>query len=504
MPLNDEYIPSPGHTPPSWSISGSTPSPLSTEEQFRRDQEREKRFCEKLVKDGARPWYDVHRIDEISKNPRKHDEILRYWQGSYAKEDPDHWFVFGGQWQRWKQFREWQGQTRQQGRISQCTDRCKELVKNTSTSSFELNQDPERQDKLATWIEYLSYECTIYDQHARYKHSEPRYIKALKKLQDSRILRPHETVEFISSIEYRWQEENEGKQAAQAMESAEKALLSAQKATAKPWSAARQQLAVAQSELVSAKRRLDSFERRSELIEQFIVDTAKYRKAKREAERQTMLLQWVREQIPLIEVELNQSDRVDAARDKIGRDRLTEKSTTSQRESRKRRRDVSPDDRAPMKRSRHVYTRSRPSPGEDARDTLTTIVLVSGLDTDEEHSGKQKKQELMHPESIPLSGSTAVLPQVGEEQTHPHSAIDRDHVQGSTKTTSTGCPSRSVDSGLRRSARIAARQNTSRTAITFPTLRSGLRPKLHKRPAEPRGSSLSRGKGVSKSNRRLR
>lgn len=241
----------------------------------------------------------------------------------------------------------------------------------------------------------------------------------------------------------------------------------------------------------------------------------------REAERQAIFLQWVQEQIPLLELELNQSNRIDT----VGRDKLAhgdEKNTTSQRESRKRHRDVSPEDGAPMKRSRHVNARRRPSPGEDDRDAPTTIVRASGgheyqvddgstrekgkrsLDTDGEHSRKRAKQETMHQESIP-PGSTAVLAQVREKPTRPHHAIDRDDVQGSqAETTRTGCPSRSVDSGLRRSARIAARQNT------FPVRDA---PRLRVRPAEPRGSSSvdgpkswtapeSGGKGVPRSSMR--
>ena len=63
------------------------------------------------------------------------------------------------------------------------------LTEHGFTQSFQLDEDPERQDKLTTWIEYLDFEYWWYDKDMRFvKRHQPQYDEAWKKLVDLKVL----------------------------------------------------------------------------------------------------------------------------------------------------------------------------------------------------------------------------------------------------------------------------------------------------------------------------
>lgn len=184
----------------------------------------------------------------------------------------------------------------------------KRLARHSFTRPFEFDEDPKQQDKLTTWIEYMSYEYKWYDRYARVKRRHKRYDEAWKKLVDSKVLRPHETEEFIWDIESVWQREIEGLRAKQAVESAKSAMLLAQQAvSSQPSASSRRSLAMAQSWLDSATQSFESFMRRNDLIIEFRRGMAGHRHYTRRAERHSILVRWVRDQIPLIESEMEQA-----------------------------------------------------------------------------------------------------------------------------------------------------------------------------------------------------
>lgn len=270
----------------------------------------EKRFYGKLVKHGGRPWYPVERIEEVSKNPREHGDLLLYWRGNFPESKPDNWQVFEPQYKRWKEFRQYQIRMRKKAEhdLSSYTARCKgQLAQHSITRSFELESDPLKQGKLVTWIEYLGFEYSRYKRHSWYKRREQQYEEAWKKLVSSKVLKPHETRDYIESAQCASDYETKATQLRQAVEAARSNMLLAERDALNPAlkpSVAHGRLFKSQTELDSTIRTYDSFKRRNDAIYAFRRTTASYRDARRAAQRHDILLQWAREQIPVIEKEL--------------------------------------------------------------------------------------------------------------------------------------------------------------------------------------------------------
>jgi hypothetical protein len=139
---------------------------------------------------------------------------------------------------------------------------------------------------------------------------------------DSQVLRPHETEEFICNTNSVYQHAGEEERAERAVESAKSAVISAEKAITDPGRSKLPQrdpqegLAAAQSKLDSAIKSLELIKRRNDLVYEFFKKTGQtkvvndkiimsYRGIKKKAERRTILLRWILQQIPLIELELS-------------------------------------------------------------------------------------------------------------------------------------------------------------------------------------------------------
>ncbi|KAL7919356.1 hypothetical protein ACQKWADRAFT_205410 [Trichoderma austrokoningii] len=315
------------------SVSSSPLLP-SPESQRIEEMESEKKYYNELIADGGRPWYPIHLLETVSKNPKDYHEFLRFWEGDHPDMYVEAWCnVFAGQAWRWQQFREWQAKNRDRFKdnFSKHTQLArKQLAKYSFTQPFEFHPDPKQQDKLTEWIEYMSYEYTIYKRFEwakRGERGERRYNKAWQELVDSQVLQPDEkTIAFILSDECERRRRTEVTGARQAVESAKDVLSSAQQAVAAEQqqqqqqqpshpsssssssSHAQQRLAAAQSELDSATKSLEFFEKRNRLILKFCNGTFNYRNTKRTADRHDILMQWIRDQVPLIEQEMKQAD----------------------------------------------------------------------------------------------------------------------------------------------------------------------------------------------------
>ncbi|CZR65639.1 uncharacterized protein PAC_15539 [Phialocephala subalpina] len=301
--------------------SRDTTGPLDEEEDYRLDLKKETKYYNTLVNEGGRPSHPVSLGRNIIDDPGEYREILSYWW----KGEND-WQVFESQMGRWREFRRWQRKNREDGRFPKYVEGVKQgLAEHGFTRAFQLDEDPERQDKLTTWIEFLDYEYWWYDKDMRFvKRQQPQYDEAWKELVDSQVLRPNETEEFICNIASAFQHESEEERANKAMEFAKSAVISAQKAFTDPRrsnlskSEARQRLVAAQSELDAAVKSLESIKRRDDLIYEFYKKTQlsqitkdgkrkrSYQSAKDDAKRRSILLRWILQQIPLIELELNQ------------------------------------------------------------------------------------------------------------------------------------------------------------------------------------------------------
>ncbi|KAI0815427.1 hypothetical protein GGR55DRAFT_675044 [Xylaria sp. FL0064] len=291
------------------------------------------RSCyDELVNNGGRPLYLIDLVDGVAEDPEAHSDMLRPWL-YYPDADPPEWQVFREQLVHWRDFRDWQAQARGLGFPK---DRCiaydifhsyfrrgsptyTEAVKNllaqySFTRPFQFYDNPKQQDKLTTWIEYLGFACAQHYRYARnIKNRQPEYGKAWKTLVDAKVLRLFETEEYIYDIKSAFQHQKEREHAQNAVKSAEAVLISAQKAKDNPRESRRGKPAssiqsrAAQSRLDAAKESLASIKRQNDLVTEFKVAVRGYLIAKRDATRHSAILQWILEQVPLVEAEINES-----------------------------------------------------------------------------------------------------------------------------------------------------------------------------------------------------
>ncbi|KAM3429281.1 hypothetical protein NHJ13734_008239 [Beauveria thailandica] len=283
---------------------------------------------QELVDEGGRPLYPIDLIGDMFQDPDNYAETLRPWQLNISPVSPSG--IFQKQLQRWRDFRKWQNDNRRREdnddggfpayvewskhiiqrdkkpkwaakRLAEieadpsclksswedrqwererqrryCRERgCRgfrdytEAVKRRLTrhgftqpftfneDPITFNEDPKNQDKLMTWIEYLNYEYWWLDK----AESEAKRIYELTQKDPERLRIPK--ARRISMLEH------------------------------------------GTEKLLAAKRRLGQAQSRSFLIIQFVRATFGYDEAKMDAARHRVLVQWVLDQVPLIEAEMN-------------------------------------------------------------------------------------------------------------------------------------------------------------------------------------------------------
>ncbi|TVY64159.1 hypothetical protein LSUE1_G008648 [Lachnellula suecica] len=309
--------------------STSTRGSSVNEELYCRHLEEEIESYNALVNDNGRPSHPISLGYDVANNLEEYREILSFWNTSSS--DPYGWMVFGPQLHKWKQFRESQRRMRTDGPLevgsvfparpakpgrfaAYCPGLHHRLARHGFERSVQLNEDPDRQDKLTTWIEYLDYEYVQYGKPANtIKRLQQQYDEAWKKLVDSEVLKPFETEESFDYF-FWLQLKNEKTGTQKAVESAVAIVKAAEKVSLKAQSAGlsgqglsqmEQKLSVARSKLVAATTLLEQTSRRCDLIGDFMDQTKPYRIAKDDAAHQSILLRWILQQVPLIELELN-------------------------------------------------------------------------------------------------------------------------------------------------------------------------------------------------------
>ncbi|KAK1086558.1 hypothetical protein LTR48_003460 [Friedmanniomyces endolithicus] len=194
------------------------------------------------------------------------------------------------------------------------------LVQQKAVGAFP-ESDVARQDTMTTWIEYLGYEYWFYDQNASFVRRYQRmHDEAWKKLVDSGVLRPGETLEVIRDIDFVFKRAAESERGERVVQSRKAAVLAAEEAFAKSQitgsspQADRSRLLAAQAALYTAKAAHESLERRSDAITDFKQRVRQFRNAQKDTEHHEFLLPWIKQQIPLIELESSpmKSDKADA------------------------------------------------------------------------------------------------------------------------------------------------------------------------------------------------
>lgn len=267
-----------------------------------------------LVNDGGRPCYEISLLEDVARRPVEYREMLSVWQSA-----EDDWSVFGAQLTSWREFRTYQLSVRGEGKFPRYIKLLKKrLARHDFTQTYQLDDvlldnNPDRQDKLATWIEYLNFGYQVYEHYANLtRRHQSHYENAWKELVDSKVLKPFEAQELLDDIASGFQYMKERTDAEEALESAKSVVHAALQALPDPRRSnlpRRDQepltrLAAAQSELATAKESFDPIQKRNHLVSEFWGQTVDYRRAKDDAKRHTTILQWMLGQIPLIELEL--------------------------------------------------------------------------------------------------------------------------------------------------------------------------------------------------------
>lgn len=176
---------------------------------------------------------------------------------------------------------------------------------------LHLHEDPKHQDRLTTWIEYINFECWWLDKHSKaIERLKPDYDKAWQELVRSRVLRRGETKQYVRTDQCAVQRQTEEDQARQvydwAKSEAETVYTKTQKDATRlriPKQKRISLMKAATGILLQAKDRLDSVKMRSDRITAYVLETYDYEQAKKDHARQSFLLQWVREQVAVIEIE---------------------------------------------------------------------------------------------------------------------------------------------------------------------------------------------------------
>ncbi|KAF1994221.1 hypothetical protein P154DRAFT_624896 [Amniculicola lignicola CBS 123094] len=189
------------------------------------------------------------------------------------------------------------------------------LARHGFTRPFELKEDPKQQDDLSTWIEYLGFEYWWLDRYTdTIDRLKPSYNKAWQMLVDSKVLRPHETQEYVPTDECAMRDDAEYHQAWDALKRARKHAEQVYTSTqldsnrlSIPKAERCQRLKTASQKLRTANAWVSSTEKRNKLIREYVLGTWSTRTAKKDAARHRTLLAWILEQIPLIETELGQT-----------------------------------------------------------------------------------------------------------------------------------------------------------------------------------------------------
>ncbi|TAQ88568.1 hypothetical protein B7494_g3121 [Chlorociboria aeruginascens] len=268
-----------------------------------------------LISDGGRPSHPISLGRDILKDPGEYREIISYWQKGC--HDERSWQVFGSQRGYWESFRKHQQRMRKSSRFPVYCQRVQDrLRRHGFERPFQLHKDLEQQEKLTTWIEFLQVQYEACDSYENIVvRDQSKYDEAWKTLEETKVLRPWETAEYIGSHipEALYEEVRVVKavdDATLAVKAAERAFQEAQDSGSSEQSLSQleENLAATRSKLAVSKTSFESCKRRAGFTDQWFAATREYRMAKPSGERAKILARWILQQVPLIELELNSAE----------------------------------------------------------------------------------------------------------------------------------------------------------------------------------------------------
>ncbi|KAG4278814.1 hypothetical protein FPRO04_06135 [Fusarium proliferatum] len=325
-----------------------------------------------LVNEGGRTLYPINLISDVFQNPERYEELLRPWQVNISPVSPSGIFQKQLQrWRNFRKWQrdnrgigdgdggfpayvqrqrhvikrdlrpeaaaklldeieadpcylkpEWEDEQwkREQQRRLHREFGCRgfqgyaeamkhRLARHDFTRPFELDENPEKQDNLTTWIEYLNYECWWLDKYtSNTERLELKHDELWQELVNKKILKSHETKDFLrntlSPVERTGERDNAEKEVKRAESEATRVYTLTQKDPKRlsiPKATRLTMLKQSTEKLLAAKRRLELTRVRNDGLKQFVRATFDYDEAKRVAARHHILVQWVLDQVALVE-----------------------------------------------------------------------------------------------------------------------------------------------------------------------------------------------------------
>jgi len=263
-------------------------------------------YYNSLISEGGRPSHPISLGRDAAKNPGEYREILSFWQ-----THEDDWMVFNIQLGEWRLFRDEQCGMRRQDRFSAYHQGVQDrLRKHGFERLFRLDERWDRQDKLTTWIEFMNYEYRKYEEDKyTVERLQPQFDRACEALTKSKILESFDKEGYLRGPSYQIRGKSEITQGEDAVKSAELVVRSAEEMVRKACSNVRsarafdtkmQKLTSARSKLAVSKKKLRKLKK---TLMDFYLQTDRYKHAKKHVERRGILLRWILQQVPLIELE---------------------------------------------------------------------------------------------------------------------------------------------------------------------------------------------------------
>lgn len=256
------------------------------------------------------------------------------------------------------------------------------LASHGFTRPFELLEDPKQQDQLTTWIEYLGYEYWCLDGYTGdMERLGPKHDEAWKKLVDAKMVGPHDTIEDIRSMGGSLRRENDAQQAhtevRMAKAEAERVYDLTQESPERfliPEKQRVEMLNKVSRDVERAERRHKNVKARNDKVSAFINSTSTYFGAKTRWTCHRLYVQWVLEQLPLVEAEMAQAE--------------AEKSRATRNKGKKRM--LSPQEESPAGPSQKKHKTGQGSPLRTDGDSDKSADPASKVQEESEASTKVK------------------------------------------------------------------------------------------------------------------
>ncbi|EPE32326.1 hypothetical protein GLAREA_07459 [Glarea lozoyensis ATCC 20868] len=304
--------------PPCESSCPSTVD-ATDEELHQAEVERQVRLYHELVAKGGRPTHPISLSYDVARSLPEYRDILSFWE--ITPDNPNNWACWWPQLYAWDMFLLNRRFSRAAGFPEYCQQTHDCLRRHGIERDFTLDEESDRQEKLATWIEYLGYHYNLYDLNARYvRRRQSSYDKEVEKVMDANVLKSSENRDSFDRF---FLVELEGDQA-----SAEKAVASAKwfvKSVEKELEKAQifrlplENIHLLERKLSQAEASLDKerdlherCSRRYSIINSFMSRVALFEKAREKMNEENRLLPWILSQIPLIEFESTRHRSPDA------------------------------------------------------------------------------------------------------------------------------------------------------------------------------------------------